>query len=416
MVDRNGNGIPDDQERNARKGADPGLKNLSVFSGRKPNETYRPGTAYGAGQQGLPGMAGLLMGLGEDYQRQGMNFVGEIPGFFTGQQQPGQGQGWGDSVLGSSPFQRPNQLGRNTSRRSLKGGISRGGQEMQETSLPDLQSFLAQAMELLGGGDELPTVSYDPLRNDARGRSAEYDARLSAMYNQLQNSMREDGTQLQGSYQTAIDDTAQRAAESQANIQGAGDAANERNMQQLQALGIGEAAGNAVSEGRDLNTQLAGAVQEAAARGQISGDALQQNQQSAAQANNSLVGAAGLEGNLQRARVQDELSQLLSQYDMQEQEANQQVAAQNAQSRQGRMSQGLNLAQALYGSEWDKINYNDQTAQSIMEMQQQANQPNKLNQSMQFLEQLMGSPQFADQDLEAILPYIQALGGIGKLV
>lgn len=337
------------------------------------------------------------------------NFFGPV---FAPGTQHGLGTGFGDYLVGSDPNRQPKALARKGNKYS-RGPVQ---PQAEETSLPDLQSFLSQAMAILGGGEELPGVNYDPLRANARNQSQEYDARLAAMYNQLQNSMRQDGTALQGSYQTAIDDTAQRAQQSQESIQGAGEAASAANMQQLQALGLGEAAGNAVSEGRDLNTQLAGAIQEAAARGQIAGDQLQSNQQSAVQANNGLVGAAGLEGNLQRSRVQSELAQLLAQYDMEEQQANQQVAAQNAQSRNSAMGQGLNLAQALYGSEWDKINYNDDTAMKIAEMQAQQNQPNKLNQSMQFLQQLMSSPQFQGQSIEDILPYITALGGVGKLV
>lgn len=341
------------------------------------------------------------------------NFFGPV---FAPGTEYGLGTGFGDYLLGSDPNRQPPKPVRGGLVQGLPRNLGQSSAQQQETSLPDLQSFLAQAMELLGGGEELGRISYDPARADARSRGAEYDAHLNAMYNQLQKSMRQDGTELQGAYQTGIDDTAARAAQSQQSIQGAGDAANERNMQQLQALGIGEAAGNIVGEGRDLNTQLAAAVQDAAARGQISGDALQANQASAQQANTSLVGAAGLEGNLQRARVQSELGSLLSQYDMEEQKANQQIDAQNAQMRQSRQGAGLNLAQALYGSAWDQQKYRDDLSREQYEMMSQMNQPNKLSQSMNFLQQLMGSPQFADQDLEAILPYIQALGGIGKLV
>jgi hypothetical protein len=274
-----------------------------------------------------------------------------------------------------------------------------------------------EALGMVDQGAAIPFADYDPLREDAQGRGSEYDARLNAMYNQLQGSIRDDGKGLKEGYQEAIDSTGERSQQAKQDIQGASDAANERNLQQLEALGIGEAAGNIVAEGRDLNSDTARAVQDTVARGQLAGNALTSDQAGAVTHNTNLVGAAGLEGNLQRARVQSELSSLLAQYDMEEQQANQQITAQNAQAQSGAFSQAMSLANSLTGDQWQQQGYKDDLAQMMYE-QEAANAPqqDKLSQSMSFLQQLMASEQFADQDMEAILPYIQALGGIGKLV
>lgn len=343
--------------------------------------------------------------------RQGANLAGDIGNWLGGRNPIKHGQGAGDYAFGvpSTSVRRSGRPGGNT----FGPPVAPEEGPSQNTSLPDLESFLSRAMELMGGGGQLGRVSYDPLRDDARTRSTEYDARLNAMYDQLQGSIRDDGASIQENYGGAIDQNAARSEQTQQQIQGAGNAAADRNVQALQSLGIGEAAGNIVAEGRDLNTQVAGSVQDAAARGQISGDALQQNQQSSGAHNTNLVGAAGLEGNLQRARVQSELGSLLAQYDMEEQSANQQIDAQNAQMQQSRQSSGLGLAQALYGSAWDQQKYTDELAQMQYEMQAQANQPNKATQSMQFLQQLLS--QYPDMDMDQISQLMGALGSSSKL-
>lgn len=342
------------------------------------------------------------------------NFFGPVLGPGTAH---GLGTGFGDFLIGSDPNNQPRARVNGLSRsRTFRDPEPETGSGLDSTNLP---SFLSSLMEALGYVDssyEAPTISYDPLRNEARGRAGEYDARLNAMYNQLSNSIRDDGEGIQENYQGAIDSNAQRALDTQANIQSASDVADSRNAEVLAALGLGEAQGNIIDEGRDLNTQTAANVADAAARGQISGDALTQNQQSAGAHNANLVGAAGLEGNLQRSRVQSELAQLLAQYDMEEQQANQQAQMQAQQQRSNGLAQAIGLAGNLYSSDWDSQRYQDELAQAIYEQQAGQNQPNKLDQSMSFLQQLMQSPQFADQDIEAILPYITALGGVGKLL
>lgn len=379
VADKNRNGIPDDRERAARGTSGPTIDTRGGVS-----NPMDPWASINSGGQ-VRGTAGPV------FKRPAQNPLGGGAGGATSERSGRPGGG---------TFGAPKQAG---------SFLQKQQPMMEDTGLP---SFLANLMEALGMTSGGGGADFDPLRNDARSRGAEYDARLAAMYEQLQNEMRQDGTGIQQNYQGAIDQNAARTMEAQQSVQGASDDAAQRNLQQLQALGIGEAAGNIVSEGRDLNSDTAGAVQDAIARGQISGENLAQNKQSANTHNTNLVGAAGLEGNLQRARVQSELGSLLSQYDMQEQEANQQAQQQS-------LSQAMSLAGALTDDQWKRQGYQDDLSQYLAEQQsaqQQGMQPNKLSQSMQFLQQLMQSPQFADQDIESLLPYIQALGGIGKLV
>lgn len=384
MADKNKNGIPDDKERPSGT-----LPTGSNRSGQRPSGSVPTGSKNAVASAGRPALPGSL-GPGNK-----TGVASSARGIFSG-------------VGGAASPLNAVRVGKQM--RGLPEALRRQTQETQmaDTALP---SFLANLMNALQMGG-VSGVDYDPLRNDARARGAEYDARISAMYDQLQNRMRQDGVGVQEGYQQAIDSTADRTQSAQQNIQGASDAAAARNLQQLQALGIGEAAGNIVQEGRDLNSDTARAVQDAAARGQISGDNLQQNRQSAGTLNNSLVGAAGLEGNLQRARVQSELGSLLAQYDMEEQQARQ-------QSQQQSLAQAMSLAGALTDNDWKQRGYQDDLSRYLAEQQAagaQANQPSKMTQSLAFLQNLMGSPQFQGYSIEDLLPYIQALGGIGKLV
>lgn len=404
MADKNGNGIDDRLEGGLSAGARKKTNSRTTPYGRgsyvQDSLSYKrpsnPNTIFANSSDGLPEW--LLNPI-----RQLDNFQGDLFNFSGEKTLPGQGRG--DYIWGTAPGTKPNNFSRMGSGRRQKNLSS---SPVEETSNPSFLANLMEALGIVGDGGQMGYVSYDPLRADANSRGTEYDARLNAMYNQLQGSIRDDGTSIQSNYQGAIDQNAARSAETQKQIQGASDAAQASNMQQLQALGLGEAAGNIVSKGQDLNTQTAAAVQDAAARGQISGDALQQNQQSAGAHNTNLVGAAGLEGNLQRARVQSELASLLAQYDMEEQQANQQVDQYNAQARNNSFSQAMSLAQQLYGSDIDQRDYNDRLAQLQYEMANQSQQqvgPDSA--TLQYLMQILGQdadPELLFKGYEALRP------------
>lgn len=396
MADKNGNGIDDKLERKpqSQKGFGNSIYDLSGFGS---NRTYRP-TQYNK-----PG----ILGLGEvgnfftDLFRNTDNFVDSN---ILGNERP-LGGGLGDYRYGSGPGQAASRPKGNVN--DLLGGGSfggGGGAPVQDTPLPSFMDFLKQASSMSQGG--FGQVNYDPLRNDARQRGGEYDARLQAMYNQLTNSIRDDGAGIKQNFQGAIDDTAARSADTQQAIQGASNAADNRNQEVLRNLGIEQAQGNIIAGGRDLNSQTADAVSDAAARGQISGDALAQNQQAALTHNTNLAGAAGLEGNLQRARVQSELSSLLAQYDMQEQEANRQAQQQS-------QSQNMGLANALYEDAWRQRGYNDDVSKWLYEQQNQPQPVDRAGLGLNFVTQLQ--QQFPDLDISDIVKLVQGIGTAGKL-
>lgn len=233
---------------------------------------------------------------------------------------------------------------------------------------PAQMSFLdalQQAMSMTGGldgGPSIPHISFDPQRETLRNNAGEADARLGAMYRQLQDSIAADSPKIQQAYQTAIDNTNAGAQQAQQAVQGASDAASARNSSVLANLGIGDAAQQIIAQGRDANTATAGTMQDIAAAGAADASNLTQNQTSSVQQNRSIGSAAGLEGNLQRAQNQAKLQALLAQIDMQEQEKNAAIDAQNAQSGSNSFTAAMDLADKLYSSNQGELDRNDRNA------------------------------------------------------
>lgn len=303
-----------------------------------------------------------------DRMRDWTNFIGEVVN-------PGRrnviGGGYGDYLLGSNPNDkaagvlgsyrdgsRPQRFERPVEDFQDKFTGVRSGQAQQEQTLAD---YLRQAMELIGsgGGGDIPSVNYDPQRNELNRRASENDARLEAMYRQLRDSIDADAPVLQQGYQQAIDATRQNATDAQAQTQAATDAANARNNEVLANLGIQQAQGNIIQQGNDLNTQTAQRIADQAVKGQAANDRLVSNQATALQHNTNIGNAAGLEGNLQRAANNARLQALLAEIGMQEQDQNAAIAAQNASRAQSGLGEQLQLAQWLMGQSTDERRYQD---------------------------------------------------------
>src|SRR5690606_14385531 len=211
MADKNRNGIPDHLENKKSqlaKGPGNSIWDMSGFGGGR---TYAQ-TPY------KTGILGQLFNFAADTSRNLSNFWdSEI----LGNQRP-LGGGLGDYRYGSGPQAKAQPKPPSVDRNVLNQGGNNRVPPLGNTELPDFMSFLRQAMNQVGG---VGRVSYDPLRNDARQRGAEYDARLEAMYNQLAQSLRNDAKEAGTRYQGAIDQSAERSADTQRNIQMASDVA-----------------------------------------------------------------------------------------------------------------------------------------------------------------------------------------------
>tara|TARA_R110002020_G_scaffold404912_1_gene614987 strand:+ start:25352 stop:26641 length:1290 start_codon:yes stop_codon:yes gene_type:complete len=302
--------------------------------------SFWPSASRGAAQLG---------NFGIDAQRNTTNFVDTLLRGISGRGQAPQGGGLGDSMFGSRDFRQSNKPvapgALPPDREGSRYGMQRGGGagEEQAPAAMGLAEYLRMAQDIMGGGGG---VNYDPQRQLARSQAGEADARLEAMYRQLRGSVDADAAVLGSAYQEAQDSTAQNTVAAQEQTQGAADSANARNSEVLANLGIQQAQGNIIQEGRDLNTQAAAQVGDLAARGQSAGNRLVTNKASALQHNTNVGNAAGLEGNLQRASNQAKLQALLGEIDMQEQQ-------ENSAAQQNFLSQSLGLAQNMQGRDDD---------------------------------------------------------------
>jgi len=321
MVDRNGNGIPDDKER----------KPISAIGGRR-----------------------MQQGINPVVTKNPSNPIGD---FFDGAYSFGRNvlgpQGFGAQP--TKPPVRPSLQGQDAWKASGHRRPSDAVLPEQEKTLAD---YLQEAISMIGsqGGG----VNFDPQRNTLRQNASEADARLEAMYRQLRGSIDADAPVLQQAYGDAKTATAQNTATALEQTQAASDSATSRNDQVLKNLGIEQAAGNQIINGTDLATQTAGAVATQATKGQAAADRLVSNEATALQHNTNIGNAAGLEGNLQRAGNQSKLQALLAELDMQEQQ-------QNASAGQNSFSQQLSLAQSLLGFDRDKQDRQDQLQMTAAE-------------------------------------------------
>lgn len=314
MVDRNGNGIPDDRER---KYGVPGPGKSPYPAGGRPapkvKDTAKPTTGSVSPMDRLfSGLRNAGVGIGVLLRSNGPAQ--------SNRARPGGGS-W--AAPGTSPSPSP---------------------EEKQLTLAD---YLRQASEMLSSSGAGGGVNYDPQRNTLRQNASENDARLEAMYRQLRGSIDADAPVLQQAYQGAIDATQQNTQQAQEQTQAASDAAYARNNEVLSNLGIQQAQGNQIINGTDLASQTARQVGDQADRGQAATNRLASNQATAIQHNTNIGNAAGLEGNLQRASNNARLQSLLAEIDMQEQQ-------QNAGRQDNSFSQQLGLAQELLG--FDRYN------------------------------------------------------------
>jgi hypothetical protein len=175
------------------------------------------------------------------------------------------------------------------------------------------------------GGSKAGSVSYDPLRNQARSQWSDADARTAAMYQQLQGAIGAQGDDYRKIYDEGVANTnkATEFANTQ-NLQ-AQQGLNDMQSQQAKALGIEEAVANTLNGGDLASRDAADRAADTAARGQITSNHLNSDRTSALDWNTDLVGSAGLQGAMTRDKRLNELNRLLAGYDVDEQAANAQL-------------------------------------------------------------------------------------------
>lgn len=313
------------------------------------------------------------------------NLAGTIGNWLTSRPDYPKGKGPGDQMFGPAPERVG--AGNGSGTRIGAGGyfgpspadiISQGLSSLQNTPLPSYQDALSQAASMLNqmgydpGYVDVNSISWDPLRQDAKSREADYDAKIAAMYNALTNNVRtKDASDIKQNFADALSsvkDSAQRAATGTTQ---AAQAAQANNIDVLKRLGQEEAAARIIEQGRDLNTAAAQQVGTINQRGQAAEDAVARKQQASLDYNTGMAGAYGLQGANARDALKQQLASLLANYDMQEQQARASAQAQNASRASQAQSVLMSLANNVLGNDWNTIKYNDSLSQQKLQAAQQ---------------------------------------------
>lgn len=230
-----------------------------------------------------------------------------------------------------------------TVRRSTIPREPEGGGVMEELmKRMSFEDALRQAEGLIGGGGG--GTDYSAIENTLRKNTGEADARLEAMYRQLRGSIDQDAPQIAATHDEAISGVNAATDAGVSNINNAYNSTRDEQTRQLQALGIGDAAAVLAQNGNAAADQ-AGAVTGLETNRGANVNQLTANKAAAQTYNTNIGNAAGLEGNLQRAALQQGLADRLA-------EMQTQRSAEQDNSRQEQLA----LAMQLYDRNGSEVN------------------------------------------------------------
>lgn len=277
---------------------------------------------------------------------------------------PGAVAAW---VLGAEP---PST---GTSRRSSGGPFGYSSPDPNSRSngprgwdkTPHLETPDERLRRILGYSEQYGlggSVDYSPVMDALTNQANQNEARIAAMYSQLQNQIGADATPLGQIYDTAASSYNQNADSSSSNLQTAAQTAMDAQTDQLSKLGIG-AALPAVNAGGSVTSDLTHAL------GNIEqGRATNLNENtskkaSALTANAGRKDLAGLEGNEYRTKILNDLATQLAGLQVKQAEANRDSGA-------NKLQWGMTIDQILNGNPQDEADQKaaaDKQAQELAE-------------------------------------------------
>jgi hypothetical protein len=327
MVDKNRNGIDDSKEGFAVVG----------FGGKpkaQPASPTRPAApSTGAAKAWQDFLQGPVRGVS--------NFAGDL-GLWLTSQPIVKGNSAGDQMFGVPERRAAAGAGRNMARVSTKTPVA---PSVDPVTNPSLLDFLSQAEGLvdqlgIGGGGGGP--DYSGAMSSARQEAANNRQHLAGIYGQLRSGLENDRAGIAQNYGGAIDRSQEIAQEAQSTTRAAYDAAQARQDQAANALGMQAAAASQQLDRPTTQQQAADAIADSAARAQNAQTQYNTNQTSATTHSQNVQDAS----RYSEARAQGALDQSLSDRIAELS----QLQAQSQASGQGqRGSAILSLAQSLYG-------------------------------------------------------------------
>lgn len=318
---------------------------------KKPKKPVAPQfTAQGTptpGYEGLPGYSdssqyartkklganGNIFGAAgdtlNDAARNLFNFGGSVADAFTGGT-PAKNSGFGDYMFGAAAKGSPKP-----SAPAGKGSTSASKKAAAPLSLLD---YLNAASQLLGSGAAGPQVQaqtvqapdFSGLATQATSQAGQIGAQLQAMYNSLGSNIQSQAPDIGQTFDNATQAVTNNQQAATGDVNNAYQQARDAQTAQLQALGIGDAAGVLASQGGNAANDQAAAVGNIAQGGASSANQIAQNKGSALNYNTNIGNAALQQGTDKQSAVQMALQQQLAQIAQQQQSADSAAAAQNA--------------------------------------------------------------------------------------
>lgn len=269
-------------------------------------------TAYRKGH-GAAGVGAELSNFILDTWRGAANLGSDSADFALGR--PAETQ-LGNRMFGRAPQPRKHgEAGRILSKTSQKLPPT---EEVSEEVAPELSfaDYLKMANEMSGGG-----ADYSSLMAQLRSNAGEGDARLNAMYSQLQKSFADDAATIGRTYDETA--AAQQAAAQAAStsIDAGYNSALDDQQRRFAELGIGDAAAAIAAGSGSTTNDRAFANANVQQLGNISQQQTQANKGSALNYNTQITQAAGAEGATQRALLQQQLGDRLAELQVRQSES-----------------------------------------------------------------------------------------------
>lgn len=229
------------------------------------------------------------------------------------------GLGLGNAGISFGPsatFPNGTRFGFGANTAPVKRAVApRAKPQAQDRAPLTFADYLQMANEMGLGGSG---TDYAALMNQLRANAANADAKLAAMYGQLQNSIDADAAGIAQNFDTNGQNLNQNAASALDTINNAYQAARDAQTQQFQQLGIQDAAGVLAAQGGAAAGDQANAVGNVAQNSGANAQQNAQNRTAALNYNTGISNAAGLEGAVQRAAVQQELANRLAELQTQQ--------------------------------------------------------------------------------------------------
>lgn len=394
MADKNRNGIDDKYE--------------TSYGRRSPGDRTSPSSV--AAKDRPAGISGAWQDFLQGPVRGFSNFVGDL-GLDLASKPRVKGQSAGDQMFGVP------------SRRSTAGGRMRvgGGSfgtppavdpaagAVQQRSLLDFLSEAGNIVDQLGigGGGGGGGVDYSGAISQANSTAAANRQHLSGIYNQLRQGLEQDRAGIATNYGGAID-RSQDIAENAQNVTRAGyDAAQARQDQAVEALGLQQAAASQQLDRPTTQQQAADAIGDSAALAQNAQTQYNSQQANATTHSQNVQDASRFSETRAQADLDADLAARLDELARMQAEAQMQQASGDG----ARGSSILSLAQALYGNQLDQSQQdfeNQFAVQKLLGQQQQpAAQPLTL-------EQLLSGQEESGLNTQDYLSYMKLLGSLNR--